>query len=101
MDIFYLSVDNSFPDTMYLAIFRSSRIDITISTIPSYLSKAEKVCLYYSKVERHLLSMHRGLIKRFGVNLDMRAYEKIAKVDVQDTWVTPGIFDMHSHLGVD
>ncbi len=36
-----------------------------------------------------------------GVNLDTRAYEKIAKVDARGAWVTPGIFDMHSHLGVD
>lgn len=43
----------------------------------------------------------RGLIKRIGVNLDTREYEKIAKVDVRGAWVTPGIFDMHSHLGVD
>ena len=35
------------------------------------------------------------------VNLDARAYEEIAKVDVRGAWVTPGIFDMHSHLGVD
>ena len=45
--------------------------------------------------------MNRGLIKQIGVNLDTRAYEKIAKVDVRGAWVTPGIFDMHSHLGVD
>ena len=50
---------------------------------------------------RHLLSTNRGLIKRIGVNLDTRAYEKIAKVDARGAWVTPGLFDMHSHLGVD
>ena len=50
---------------------------------------------------RYLFLTNRGLIKRIGVNLDTRAYEKIAKVDVRGAWVTPGIFDIHSHLGVD
>jgi imidazolonepropionase-like amidohydrolase len=44
---------------------------------------------------------NRGLIKQIGVNLDTKVYGKIAKVDARGAWVTPGIFDMHSHLGVD
>ena len=40
MEMFYFSVDDSSPDTMYLAILRSSRIEV-VPTILSYLSKAE------------------------------------------------------------
>ena len=69
-------------------------------------SKFDFHCLYrnawlHYSVVRHLLTTNRGLIKRIGVNLDTRAYKKIAKVDARGAWVTPGIFDMHSHLGVD
>lgn len=46
--------------------------------------------------------LENGLIKRVGHvgRADLRAYkDDLVVVDVHDAWVTPGIVDMHSHLG--
>ncbi|KAI1784439.1 composite domain of metallo-dependent hydrolase [Ganoderma leucocontextum] len=44
-----------------------------------------------------------GLIKRVGVVEDslLDHYPNIARIDAQGHWVSPGIIDLHSHIGVD
>ncbi|EJF61654.1 composite domain of metallo-dependent hydrolase [Dichomitus squalens LYAD-421 SS1] len=44
-----------------------------------------------------------GLIKRVGVVDDdlLDQYAHLVRVDAQGQWVSPGIIDLHSHLGVD
>ena len=71
----------------------SRQVGIALLSLP-------KACPH-SSVVRHLLAANRGLIKRIGVNLDTREYERVSIVHARGAWVTPGIFDMHSHLGVD
>ncbi|KAH9853225.1 carbohydrate esterase family 9 protein [Lenzites betulinus] len=47
--------------------------------------------------------LDQGLIRRIG-HVDpglLAVYEHLNRVDAQGRWVTPGIVDMHSHLGVD
>ncbi|KAL1938740.1 hypothetical protein VTO73DRAFT_11343 [Trametes versicolor] len=43
-----------------------------------------------------------GLIRRVGVieESELEAYAELAHVDAQGKWVSPGIVDLHSHLGV-
>ncbi|KAJ2918066.1 hypothetical protein MD484_g2411, partial [Candolleomyces efflorescens] len=44
-----------------------------------------------------------GLIKAVGEvdNTLLKKYNDVTVIDAQGAWVTPGIVDMHSHLGVD
>ncbi|BGO98128.1 hypothetical protein NBRC10513v2_001345 [Rhodotorula toruloides] len=44
--------------------------------------------------------LDRGLIVKIGENLE-GGLEGLEAVDADGAWVTPGIFDMHSHIGVD
>ncbi|CAK5272083.1 unnamed protein product [Mycena citricolor] len=40
-----------------------------------------------------------GLIKQVGA-VDLSAYKDVSVLDVAGAWVTPGIVDLHNHLGV-
>ncbi|KAM5543998.1 hypothetical protein V8D89_002615 [Ganoderma adspersum] len=44
-----------------------------------------------------------GLIKRVGIIDDslLDQHADLARIDAQGRWVSPGIIDMHSHIGVD
>ncbi|KAI0354145.1 composite domain of metallo-dependent hydrolase [Trametes cingulata] len=47
--------------------------------------------------------LDRGLIRRVG-HIDkgvLEQYKELYRIDARGRWVTPGIVDMHSHLGVD
>ncbi|KAL0956530.1 hypothetical protein HGRIS_002671 [Hohenbuehelia grisea] len=47
--------------------------------------------------------LDKGLIKAIGTvkERDLADLDGLVTVDAQGSWVTPGIVDMHSHLGVD
>ncbi|KAF8630669.1 hypothetical protein AX15_002817 [Amanita polypyramis BW_CC] len=49
------------------------------------------------------LLLDRGLIKAVGdvVQSRLHGYSDLRVSDLQGAWITPGIVDMHSHLGVD
>ncbi|KAJ6572062.1 carbohydrate esterase family 9 protein [Mycena capillaripes] len=42
----------------------------------------------------------KGLIKKVGT-VDLRSYANVEVLDAAGNWVSPGIVDLHSHLGVD
>ncbi|KAJ7669345.1 carbohydrate esterase family 9 protein [Mycena polygramma] len=42
----------------------------------------------------------KGLIKKIG-SVDLRSYSNVEVLDAAGAWVSPGIVDLHSHLGVD
>ncbi|KAI5114873.1 hypothetical protein M0805_008172, partial [Coniferiporia weirii] len=41
-----------------------------------------------------------GLIKSIGRVVDVSLYDDLTTVDANGAWVTPGIVDLHSHIGV-
>ncbi|EIW82933.1 composite domain of metallo-dependent hydrolase [Coniophora puteana RWD-64-598 SS2] len=49
--------------------------------------------------------IHNGIIQSIGrVDLDshfLDSYDAVSIIDAAGSWVTPGIIDLHSHLGVD
>ncbi|GLB37488.1 putative carbohydrate esterase family 9 protein [Lyophyllum shimeji] len=49
------------------------------------------------------LLLDKGIIKAVGniAQSTLDAYDDLVVVDVKGAWVSPGIVDMHSHLGVD
>ncbi|GAA5993130.1 hypothetical protein JCM10908_001303 [Rhodotorula pacifica] len=57
----------------------------------------------YQVLENATLELRDGLIVGIHDNKDGRlsAGKDVIVVDAQGAWITPGIFDMHSHLGVD
>ncbi|GAA5986559.1 hypothetical protein JCM5350_001371 [Sporobolomyces pararoseus] len=48
----------------------------------------------------HDILLDQGLITRIGENIQIGSKE-VKAIDAQGAWVTPGIVDMHSHIGVD
>ncbi|KAF7334289.1 Carbohydrate esterase family 9 protein [Mycena sanguinolenta] len=44
--------------------------------------------------------LDKGLVKKVGT-FDLRSYRGVEVLDAAGAWVSPGIVDMHSHLGVD
>ncbi|KAF7348547.1 Carbohydrate esterase family 9 protein [Mycena venus] len=42
----------------------------------------------------------KGLIKKIG-SVDLRSYHNVEVLDAAGAWVSPGVVDLHSHLGVD
>ncbi|CAA7259139.1 unnamed protein product [Cyclocybe aegerita] len=72
---------------------------------PSTLIK--NATIWTGRVEGHEaivggLLLDKGIIKEVGSipTSVLRAYKKLVVVDAGGAWVTPGIVDMHSHLGV-
>ncbi|KAJ6491350.1 hypothetical protein C8R47DRAFT_1045160 [Mycena vitilis] len=55
-----------------------------------------------NEVVRGDILMDKGLIKKVGHVEDaiLRSYADIVVLDVAGSWVSPGIVDLHSHLGV-
>ncbi|CAK5272816.1 unnamed protein product [Mycena citricolor] len=54
-----------------------------------------------TKVVHGDILLDKGIIKKIG-KVDAKAYgSDLDVVDAQGAWVTPGIVDLHSHLGVD
>lgn len=45
--------------------------------------------------------LDKGLIKAVGDIVRSKLPDKVKEIDLYGSWVTPGIVDMHSHLGVD
>ncbi|KIY67487.1 composite domain of metallo-dependent hydrolase [Cylindrobasidium torrendii FP15055 ss-10] len=43
--------------------------------------------------------LDRGLIQGVG-QLELSSYSELVEYDAQGAWVTPGLFDLHSHVGV-
>ncbi|KAJ7154783.1 carbohydrate esterase family 9 protein [Mycena filopes] len=52
------------------------------------------------EVIRGDIIIDKGIIKQLGA-VDLRSYSNVDIVDAAGAWVTPGIVDLHSHLGVD
>ncbi|PPQ79032.1 hypothetical protein CVT25_002341 [Psilocybe cyanescens] len=44
--------------------------------------------------------LDKGLIKEIGTIKVLKAYKNLVVVDAGGAWITPGIVDLHSHLGV-
>ncbi|KAJ7793926.1 hypothetical protein B0H14DRAFT_2392986 [Mycena olivaceomarginata] len=52
------------------------------------------------EVIRGDILIDKGLIKKIGT-VDLRSYHDVEVLDAAGAWVSPGIVDLHSHLGVD
>ncbi|EJD04405.1 composite domain of metallo-dependent hydrolase [Fomitiporia mediterranea MF3/22] len=44
--------------------------------------------------------LDKGLIKAVGSGIDITDLDEVVTIDAEGGWVTPGIVDLHSHLGV-
>ncbi|KAJ6469475.1 hypothetical protein C8R45DRAFT_1055168 [Mycena sanguinolenta] len=53
-----------------------------------------------NEVIRGDILLDKGLIKKIST-FDLRSYRDVVVLDAAGAWVSPGIVDLHSHLGVD